>query len=460
MLNLSNYHRVHFIGIGGIGMSALAEILLARGFKVTGSDMKESQITDHLASMGAKIIIGHKAENVEGADLVIYTAAISETNPEAQRAKELGIPLAPRAELLGTLMNEVTNSIAVSGTHGKTTTTSMIALILENAKFDPTIFVGGELPAIGGNVKVGKGDYFVAEACEYRDSFLNLRPRIEIILNIDSDHLDYFKDVQSIEKSFEKFASYIPEGGTLIAYDANPFVSQIVQKHPNAITYGYSSNSDYWASDIHFDNGMPIFQVHHGDENLGEVRLQIPGEHNILNSLAAFACTHMLGADPKVIIETLDSYRGTERRFDVKGTFGPGVKLVDDYAHHPTEIEATLAAADNIPHKKLWVLFQPHTYTRTLALFDRFTDAFEKADMVILADIYAAREKDIYNISSEKLADAIREKHPDKPVMYMKSFEEIADYVYQHAEKGDLVLTVGAGDIYKVGDLILKKDEA
>ena len=458
MIELDKYKNVHCIGIGGIGLSAIAEILLSRGYNVSGSDMKESLITDHLAQLGARIYIGHRAENVEDADLLIYSAAIADSNPEIVRAKERGIPMASRAEVLGQLMSEFGTSIAISGTHGKTTTTSMVSLILAHAGLDPTILVGGSLAEIGGNVQVGHGNYFVTEACEYRDSFLELRPKIEIILNIDSDHLDYFKDIEHIVSSFETFAGYVPEDGFIIAYDANPFVSEVIKDRKNVITYGYSRNSTYYASGISFEEGMPVFHVNREGEDLGVLKLSIPGEHNILNSLAAIACAELLGVDKEIIFKTLSRYTGIQRRFDVKGTFGNGIKLVDDYAHHPTEIQATLAAAEKLPHGKLWCIFQPHTYTRTLALFDRFADAFEKADVLVLADIYAAREPDIYNISSEKLAQAIKETHPGKEVYYMKNFAEIADFVRANAKKGDLVMTMGAGDVFKVGDMLLAEN--
>ena len=459
MIELKDHKSIHCIGIGGIGVSALAKILVSRGYQVSGSDMKESEMTDELKALGVKIYIGHKAENVEGADLVIYSAAIAPDNPEITRAKELGIELAGRAELLGTLMNEFNTSIAVSGTHGKTTTTSMVSLILEHADLHPTIFVGGNLAEIGGNVKVDSGDYFVAEACEYRDSFLQLRPDIEIILNIDSDHLDYFKDIEHIVSSFEKFVSYVPDTGTIIAYDANPFVNEVIKGHQNAVTYGYNRNSAYYISDVAFSDGMPSFHVNYNGEDFGKIQLAIPGEHNILNATAAFACCHGLGVDPKIIRETLEKFTGTQRRFDVKGVCGKGFKLVDDYAHHPAEIKATLNAAANLPHNKLWCLFQPHTYTRTLALFNEFADAFAKADVLILADIYAAREKNIYEISSEKLKNEIKRVHPDKEVMFISDFDEMADYVLENADEGDLVITMGAGDIYRVGDIIREKDK-
>lgn len=458
MIDLSQYKTIHCIGIGGIGLSAIAEILLSRGYNVTGSDMKESDMTSHLASKGARIFIGHRAENVENADLVVYSAAVGRDNPELMRAAERGVPAVTRAQMLGVLMDEYENSIAISGTHGKTTTTSMVSLILDRARMEPTILVGGNLAEIGGNVKVGHSKYFVTEACEYMDSFLSLRPRIEIILNIDSDHLDYFKDIDHIVSSFDKFAGLVPEDGLIVAYQANPFVSQVIKNLNNVVTFGLNENCTYYGEDIDFnENGMPAFNVKKEGRTLCRVQLSVPGEHNVLNALAAFACCHSLGVDSGIIRDTLQEYKGTQRRFDIVGTTATGVKIVDDYAHHPTEIKATLEACQNVQHNKLWCLFQPHTYTRTLALFDDFADAFQKADELVLAEIYAAREKNIYKISSASLAEKIKECHPEKKVSFMESFDEIADYVYQNAQNGDLVLTMGAGDIYKVGEILLNK---
>ena len=458
MIDLKRYRNIHCIGIGGIGVSAIAVILMSRGYHVSGSDMKRSEITDRLQEQGAEIHIGHRAENVEHADLIVYSAALAEENPEIIRARELGIPLAGRAEVLGTLMSEYYASIAISGTHGKTTTTSMVSLILESAALEPTILVGGQLDEIGGNVKVGSGDYFVTEACEYRDSFLELRPKIEVILNIDSDHLDYFKDIDHIVRSFDRFAKMVPEDGKIVAYDANPFVSEVIQGMDNVVTFGYNSNCTYHITGVRFDeNGMPYFHVQYQGKDLGQVRLKVPGEHNILNAAAAFACCHQLGVDEELICRTLAQYQGTQRRFDIIGKTEGGVTIVDDYAHHPTEIRATLSAASKIPHNRLWCIFQPHTYTRTLALFHEFADAFGQTDVLILADIYAAREKDIYNISSDKLAEEIRKTHPGKEIYYMKDFDQITGYVKEHAEEGDLVITMGAGDIYQVGRMLIDR---
>lgn len=460
MLNLQKFKHIHCIGIGGIGLSAIAEIFLTRGYLVSGSDMKESEITDKLIEKGAVIYLGHRAKNIADADLVVYSAAVSQDNPEIAAAVENGIPTASRAEVLGALMKEYENSIAIAGTHGKTTTTSMISLILEHAAKDPTILVGGNLQEISGNVKVGHTGYFVTEACEYMDSFLSLSPKIEIILNIDSDHLDYFKDIEHIANSFDKFANLVPVDGMVIAFDANPFVNRILKElHSKVVTFGFSEKCDYYASDIEFNSfGMPSFKIHNDGVILCTMQLSIPGEHNIANSLAAFACAHKLGVPVESIVSTLETYNGTQRRFDVIGITKNNIKIVDDYAHHPTEIKATLKAAQNVPHNELWCLFQPHTYTRTLALFDEFAESFDAADKIVMAEIYAAREKNIYKISSKELVNEIKRAHPDKDVYYFGNFEEIASFVINNAQSGDLVITMGAGDIYKVAEIVLEKD--
>lgn len=461
MINLSEYKRIHCIGIGGIGLSAIAEILISRGYRVSGSDMRESEITEKLAGDGAVIYIGHRKENADDKDLIIYSAAVGSDNPELVRANELGIPMITRAQALGALMGEYDKSIAISGTHGKTTTTSMVSLILKNAHKEPTILVGGNLSEINGNVYVGSNEYFVTEACEYMDSFLSLKPKMEIILNIDSDHLDYFKDVEHIASSFGKFAKLVPEDGAVIAYDANPFVKSVIEGLPNAVTFGMNESCDYFASDICFNNdGMPTFSVNHGGERLCNIELSVPGEHNILNAMSAFACCHMLGIDVADIVSTLEAFRGTQRRFDILGVTSNGIRIIDDYAHHPTEIKATLSAVRNMKHNKLWCLFQPHTYTRTIALMDEFSTAFTDADEVVMAEIYAAREKNIYKLSSKTLVDKIKENDPSKEVNFFTDFEDIAKYVYDNAEEGDLVLTMGAGDIFKVGELLLEMDSS
>lgn len=460
MLNINDYKHIHCIGIGGIGLSAVAEICKSRGFEVSGSDMKASDVTENLISQGITVHIGHSADNIAGADIVVYSAAVSPENPEIVAARENGIQLATRAEALGALMHDYATSIAVSGTHGKTTTTSMVSLILEHAGVDPTILIGGNLPEFNGNAKIGHSDYFVTEACEYMDSFLSLRPKIEIILNIDSDHLDYFKDIDHIVKSFDNFSKLVPQDGFIVAFDGNPFVANLMQNvDTKVVTFGFTENSSYCAKNITFDNnGYPAFDVMHDGEALCRVQLEIPGEHNIANALAAFATCHTLGVSPDVMKDTLGKFKGTQRRFDVIGTTENGVKVIDDYAHHPTEIKATLSAASNMPHGRLWCLFQPHTYTRTMALFDEFTKAFNDADVLIMAEIYAAREKNIYKISSRELIKEIKKEQPAKEAYYFNSLDEIATFVANNAQPGDVVITMGAGDIYKVAEMLMHKN--
>lgn len=453
--SFSEYKRIHCLGIGGIGLSAVAEILHHNGYTVTGTDINRTDVTKHLESIGIHIVYEHKEENVDNVDAVVYSNAVSAEKPEMVRAKELGIPCFSRAEVLGMIMEHYKESVAICGTHGKTTVTSMTSLILRNAKLKPTILVGGNLPEINGNVEIGGNDYFVTEACEYMDSFLHLRPTIGVVLNIDSDHLDYFKNIGNIQKSFYQFVHQIPENGVVIAFDGNPFVREILKDVHNVITYGFTESSDFYAENIRFDDtGFPEYDLYHMGEFVCHIHLSVPGDHNVLNSMAAFVTANYLGVRNDVIVATLKEYHGTHRRFDFVGETKCGAQIIDDYAHHPTEIKATLKAAGNIRHDKLWVVFQPHTYTRTKALFDDFTDAFQSVDELILTDIYAAREKDIYNVSSEKLAQAITSKHPEQHVHYMKEFDEIADYLNQHIGPDDIVITMGAGDVYKVGNLL------
>lgn len=458
VMDFTQYKRIHCLGIGGIGLSAVAEILADNGHIVTGTDINPSKVTRHLESIGIKVYPSHEPENVEGVDAVVYSAAVSDENPEVIRAKELGIPLFSRAEVLGMIMDRYEHSVAICGTHGKTTVTSMTSLILRNANYKPTILVGGNLPQINGNVEIGQNEYFVTEACEYMDSFLQLHPSIGVILNIDSDHLDYFKDMEHIVKSFSTFVEQIPEDGIIIAYGDNPFVKSILKGHRNKMTYGYSESNDFYAENIRFnENGFPSFDICHKGRVITTLELSVPGEHNVLNAMAAFVTASFLNVDIPTIASTLKEYHGTNRRFDFTGVTENGVIVIDDYAHHPTEIKATLAAAKNVKHNKLWLVFQPHTYTRTKALFDEFVDSFNDTDAVIITDIYAAREKDVYNISSYKLVTAMKEKYPTHPIYYVKDFEDIVNYVKKFAGKDDIVMTMGAGDVYKVGEMLLGK---
>ena len=448
--------HVHFIGIGGISMSGLAEILMKEGFTVSGSDNKESSLTDHLTDKGAVIFYGQKASNIiDGINVVVYTAAIHEDNEEFMEAKRQGLPMLSRAELLGQLMTNYDTPIAVSGTHGKTTTTSMLSHIFLAGDMDPTISVGGILKAIHGNIRVGSSGLFVTEACEYTNSFLHFFPKISVILNIDADHLDFFKDLDDIRHSFRLFAELLPEDGTLVINGDIENLSYITDGLAcRVVTFGREASLDYSASDIQYDEqGNASFDlIRHGIPS-GHVTLSVGGEHNVYNALSAIAVADLLGASAETIQEGLLSFHGTDRRFEYKGEFN-GITVIDDYAHHPTEIEATLKSAAHYPHRELWCIFQPHTYTRTKALFDEFAQALSHTDHLILADIYAARETDTLGISSEQLARAAASYGCD--AIYLPSFDEIEKYVRDHCQSGDLLITMGAGDVVNIGEDLLK----
>lgn len=445
--------KIHFIGIGGISMSGIAEILLEHGYTVSGSDSKNSPIIEKLIKKGAKIHIGQSSENIEDANIVVYTAAISEDNPELIKAKELGVTLMDRAEFLGRLMLGHKFNVAVAGTHGKTTATSMLSHITLSANLDPTILVGGELDVINGNVRSGNSDYFVTEACEYKRSFLKFYPYIGIILNIDADHLDYYKDINDIEGAFLNFASLIPETGFLIANAEDIRVENIASKVNCKIVPFGIEKGQITAKNISYNNlGCGNFDIYVVDRKLFTIQLNVPGRHNILNALAATSAALCLGIDPAFIKDGLLNFKGTHRRFEIKGE-KHGITVIDDYAHHPTEIKATLSAAKNYPHKKIVCVFQPHTYSRTKTLFNEFSEAFADADKVILADIYAAREKDTGEISSEMLGNKIRDNGIN--CVNIHSFPEILDYLEETLMTGDILLTIGAGDVFLIGEKFL-----
>lgn len=453
---IKKFNHVYFIGIGGVSMSGLAEILLYKGHRVSGSDMRSSAATKHLEEKGAKINIGHKNENItDDIDLVVYTAAIKENNHELIAAKEKNINIIDRAKLLGEVMKQYSRSIAVSGTHGKTTTTSMISQILLYDEKDPTISVGGTLKSINGNIRIGNSEIFVAEACEYFDSFLKFSPYIAIILNVEADHLDYFKDLEQIRSSFKHFAEKVPENGYVIINgnikDIEFFTKEL---KCNFLTFGAeNSGCNFEAVNVnHMPDGKNNFDVLYNKKHICSVSLNVPGDHNILNALSACAAAYIIGIPSESITEGLKSFDGAVRRFQYKGSVN-GVKVIDDYAHHPTEIKATLSAAKKMDHKKIWCIFQPHTYTRTKALFNDFVNSFENADKIIITDIFAAREKDTGLIHAKSLADKI--KSNGKDAIYISSFSEIESYINQHCESGDIVITMGAGDIYTVGENII-----
>ncbi|MGH4121827.1 MAG: UDP-N-acetylmuramate--L-alanine ligase [Clostridium sp.] len=447
--------KIHFIGIGGISMSGLAEILIKNNYKVSGSDMQSSHITNKLSEKGAEIYIGHNGDNIKDADLVVYTAAISPENPEYIKALDLNLPLMDRAEFLGQIMKGHKYNVAVAGTHGKTTTTSMIAHIILNEDVDPTVLVGGELDAICGNVLAGNSDYFITEACEYKASFLKFFPYIATITNIDADHLDYYRDIDHIKDTFKKFINLIPKEGYLIANVEDENVNTILNNNYNCniLTYGIDKGILKAKNISYNESGCASFDVYKEDHLLFQINLNVPGQHNILNALASIGTSLCLNFSEDSITNGLSSFRGTHRRFELKGTKG-GVTVIDDYAHHPTEIRATLSAAKNYPHNKIYCVFQPHTYSRTISLFEDFSDSFYDIDNLILADIYAAREKDTGEISSNMLGDRIRSKNVN--CVNFHSFPEIVNHLRINLKDGDMLLTMGAGDVFKIGEMYLK----
>lgn len=449
--------NIHFIGVGGISMSALAEICLNKGYTVSGSDANESYLIDKLRSQGANIFLGHKKEHIsDDVDMVVYTAAVHEDNEELVAAKEKNKLVMNRAAFLGQIMREYKNSIAVSGTHGKTSTTSMLSTIFEYAHLDPTILVGGNLSVIGGNVKIGNSDHFITEACEYVDSFLNFNPKISIVLNIEEDHLDYFSGIDEIKASFNKFGKLLPKDGYFIINGDDQNTNDILHDvKASVIKYGREEFNDAIIKDIDFSSqGYGIFELEYNKESLGIFELSVPGLHNIYNATAAILTAFVSGIDIETIRTNIKTYGGVGRRFEVKGNYN-GALVVDDYAHHPTELKATLSAAKKMKKSKLWCIFQPHTYTRTKSLLNEFSEAFYSADKVIITDIYAAREDDPGDIHSRDLVEKLYQNHVD--VVYISKLEDITEYLREHVKDNDLVITAGAGPIYKVAEELIEE---
>jgi len=459
LLDSKNIKNVHFVGIGGISMSGLAEILKNLGYNISGSDMKSSNITKKLEEEDIKIYIGHNEQNIKNCDLVVYTAAVKDSNPELVKARQLGIKTIERAVLLGQIMKKYPFSFAISGTHGKTTTTSMASMIMLQSNLNPTIHIGGELDAIGGNTRIGGDEYFVTEACEYVESFLKFYPYLAVILNIEADHLDYFKDVNHIKQSFLKFMKQVPKDGYIVACVDDSNVSSLLnQISCNVVTYGINSTNANWTvQNIKFDDsGCASYDLIKDGEKTAAIKLCVPGLHNVSNSLAAAAACHTLGCSINDIANGLEAFTGTHRRFEVKGVVDD-IKVVDDYAHHPSEIKVTLEAAKSNHHSKIWCVFQPHTYTRTKLLLDEFSEAFYDADEVIVSDIYSAREIDTGEIHSSILTEKINTKSNN--AIYKSDFNSIVEYLKEKASPNDIVLTMGAGDIYKVGEMFLKEKD-
>lgn len=458
MSDIEKNASIHFVGIGGISMSGLAQIVLKNGYKVTGSDWNKSEITQKLENLGASIVYGREAVNTDGinnASLVVYTAAAKADNPEIILAKEKDVRIIDRAEFLGAIMKNYKHAVGVSGTHGKTTTTSMLAHALIAAEKDPTISVGGELDLIGGNIRTGASDYFVTEACEYTNSFLKFYPTIALITNIEEDHLDFFSGIEEIRESFKRFA-YLTKGiGHVVALGSDKNIQLALDGADDLdiITYGMESTYDYYPENIEYHAGFPGFDVMRNGEKLCRIQLNVPGEHNILNSLATIAVCMLSGVDAETAAKGIETFKGTHRRFEKKG-FLNGAVVIDDYAHHPTEIKATLEAAKKFPHNRIWCVFQSHTYSRTRTLWHEFTECFDAADELILTHIYAAREKSDGVTSAENLAKDIAKRGMN--VRYIEEFDDIASFLKENVKEGDIVFTMGAGNVVDINKLIIE----
>ncbi len=457
-IDMKNPCHIYFIGIGGISMSGLAELLKDAGFTVSGSDWHASPITKALEAKGIQIKYGESGAHVtDDIDCAVLTSAVHDDNLEFIAIREKGIPYISRAQLLGQIMKNYGTSIAVSGTHGKTSTTSMISEILVNANTDPTLFIGGILSSIGGNVRIGHSEYLVTEACEYTNSFLSFFPRIGLILNVEEDHLDFFKDLDDIRHSFREFAALIPENGCLIINNDIPDVNYITSAcKGKVITYTTRLNdttADYYPTEIKYDEmAHPTFLLHTPGGETISYTLKVPGLHNISNAIAAIALADHEQIPVRNTKEALLGFTGTDRRFQYKGTLG-GITIVDDYAHHPTEIKAALTAARNLSHNRLWCVFQPHTYTRTKAFMNEFAEALSLADKIVLAEIYAARETDHLGISSDTLREAIEQLGHE--AYYFPTFDEVENFLLENCTTGDLLITMGAGDVVKIGENLL-----
>lgn len=463
-IDLNKASNIHFIGIGGISMSGIAELFHEKGFTVSGSDLVASSVTEHLQNLGIQIFYSQVGENIPSeTDIIVYTAAVHEDNPEYIEAKRRGLPMLDRAECLGQIMSHYKNAVAVAGTHGKTTTTSMLSYVYLEAGLDPTISVGGILPAIQGNLRIGNSENFIMEACEYADSFLKFTPTSAIILNIEAEHLDFFKDLDDERESFSEFIDLLPDGGLLVIHDKVENREHLIRnKSLRVVTYGIDEAHlpKYSAADISYNTlGHPSYDLYIEGKFVKRVEVSVTGEHNVLNSLAVIAsCMEPSVGKSKpipldVILAGIKKYTGTERRFQYKGVLN-GVTIVDDYAHHPTEIASTLVAARRVKHGRLVLAFQPHLYSRTQNFLNEFIEVLSGVDMIVLADIYAAREENPGNITSEAVLNGLLKKGVD--AHYFKSFAEIENFLINNCKEGDLLITMGAGDIFKVGENLLK----
>jgi UDP-N-acetylmuramate--alanine ligase len=449
-----NNNRIHFIGIGGTGMSGIAKILMNMGYTVSGSDLKVSEALIRLRDAGAQVFIGHHVSNVEGAGTVVVSSAIPKSNPEYLKAIESNIPVVHRADMLSLLMAPK-KGIAVSGAHGKTTTTSMISLIMEKNGFDPTVIIGGELNDIGGNATLGKGEYLVAEADESDGSFMKLNPYIAVITNIENDHMDFYKNMDTMKNAFKTFAGNVKKDGFIILGNDNKYVREMIEDlNQEYYTFGMNYPSDFMPKNIRMDGLITYFDIYFREKLLGEMELNVPGLHNIFNATAAVAVGNRIGISAEGMIDAIKTFQGVQRRFQFIGDVG-GIKVIDDYAHHPTEISATLKAARSCNPRKIYAIFQPHRYTRTQFLAKEFGTAFIDADEVIITSIYSAGEKPINGISSELIIDSAKKN--GKKVVFIEKKEDITDYIINEVMPGDYILTIGAGDISDTAYSIVDK---
>ena len=449
--------RIHFVGIGGIGMSGIAEVLLNLGYRVGGSDLAESETTQRLRKAGAEIVIGHRKENLRDADVVVTSSAVRPDNPEVAAAQERAIPVIPRAEMLAELMR-LKYGVAVAGTHGKTTTTSLIATVLACGGLDPTAVIGGKLNIFGSNAKLGQGELLVAEADESDGSFLKLSPTIAIVTNIDPEHLDHYRDLEEIQTAFLEFINKVPFYGlAVLCLDHENVQALIPQVKKRYVTYGLSTQANYRAGSISFQGVMTSFRAFENDRELGRISIQMPGLHSVYNALATIATARELDLDFGVVQEALGSFSGVQRRFQIKGERG-GIMVVDDYGHHPAEIKATLSAAQNGWGRRTVVIFQPHRYTRTRDLLREFFTAFNQADVLFLLDIYPAGEEPIPGVKAENLYEGIK-GHGHKDVTLVSDRKEILDHLLPRLKSGDMVITLGAGDVWKIGETLMEELE-
>lgn len=452
-----NIEKIHFVGIGGIGMSGIAEVLLNLGYKVSGSDLRESDTTERLRSLGGEISIGHASENLTNVDVVVTSTAVQADNPEVIEARHRMVPVIPRAEMLAELMR-MKHGIAIAGTHGKTTTTSMVATILTHAGIDPTIVIGGKLNTLGSNAKLGQGKFLVAEADESDGSFLSLSPTIAVVTNIDADHLDYYTGgLEQIKDTFVSFINKVPFYGLTVLCQEDRNINEIIPRiKKRFMTYGLSSQADLRATHVKLDGFNTTFTAHYKGYRLGDISFSMPGAHNVLNALACTAVALELNVPFDKIQEGFAQFGGVGRRFSVKGEKN-GIMVVDDYGHHPVEIRATLSAArDGWPERRLVVAFQPHRYSRTKELFNEFVTCFYDADILVLTDIYAASEQPISGVSSEHLAEETR-RHGQRDVTYIADRKALPDYLAGIVKDGDIVITLGAGNIWQAGEELVSR---